>query len=98
MFGDADSIPPMHAAQFFELLGGGKRDAGRDGAGMSSARLAILSGTTHYTVLPPRRWHPPPLFLPQYGGGCVPDNDAQPLHEEQGQQQYYVIVQITPYR
>ena len=45
VFGDADSIPPTHAAQFFELLGGGKRDAGRDGAGMSSARLAILSGT-----------------------------------------------------
>ena len=48
VFGDADSIPPTHAAEFFELLGGGKRDAGWDGSGMSTARLAILPGTTHY--------------------------------------------------
>jgi pimeloyl-ACP methyl ester carboxylesterase len=48
VYGDADSVPPAHAVQFFELLGGGKRDAGWDGAGMSTARLAILPGTTHY--------------------------------------------------
>jgi pimeloyl-ACP methyl ester carboxylesterase len=48
VFGDADSVPPAHAVEFFELLGGGKRDAGWDGAGMSTARLAILPGTTHY--------------------------------------------------
>ena len=46
--GDADGLPPAHAAQFFELLGGGKRDAGWDGAGMSNSRLAILPATTHY--------------------------------------------------
>jgi len=50
VYGDADSIPPAHAVQFFELLGGGKRDAGWDGAGMSNARLAILPGTTHYNI------------------------------------------------
>lgn len=48
--GDADSVPPSHAVQFFELLGGGKKDAGWDGAGMSNARLAILPGTTHYDI------------------------------------------------
>ena len=48
MFGDADSIPISHAAEFFELLGGGQCDPGWDGSGMSSARLAILPGTTHY--------------------------------------------------
>lgn len=48
VYGDADSVPPAHAVEFFELLGGGKRDAGWDGAGMSNARLAILPGTTHY--------------------------------------------------
>lgn len=48
MFGDADSIPASHAVEFFELLGGGQRDAGWDGSAMSSARLAILPGTTHY--------------------------------------------------
>jgi pimeloyl-ACP methyl ester carboxylesterase len=58
VFGDADSVPPSHAAQFFELLGGGKRDGSWDGSGMSSARLAILPGTTHYNsfsspALPP---------------------------------------------
>ena len=50
VFGDADSIPPAYAARFFELLGGGKTDAGWDGSGMSSARLAILPGTTHYNI------------------------------------------------
>ena len=47
--GDADGLPPAHAAQFFELLGGGKRDAGWDGSGMTHSRLAILPGITHYT-------------------------------------------------
>ena len=50
VYGDADSISPAHAAQFFELLGGGKRDADWDGSGMSNSRLAILPATTHYTV------------------------------------------------
>ncbi len=50
VFGDADSIPPAYAARFFELLGGGKCDAGWDGSGMSSARLAILPGLTHYNI------------------------------------------------
>lgn len=31
-------------------LGGGKADAGLDGSGMSNARLAILSATTHYNI------------------------------------------------
>jgi len=36
--------------EFFGLLGGVKKDPGWDGAGMSNARLAILPGTTHYTI------------------------------------------------
>ena len=48
IFGDADSIPVTHAAEFFALLGGGLRDGGWDGSGMPSARLAILPSTTHY--------------------------------------------------
>ena len=50
-FGDADSIPPSHAVEFFELLGGGKKDGGWDGSGLSSARLAILPATTHFNIL-----------------------------------------------
>ena len=49
--GDADSIPPGYAAEMFGLLGGGKQDGGWDGEGMSSARLAILPGTTHHNIL-----------------------------------------------
>jgi pimeloyl-ACP methyl ester carboxylesterase len=48
--GDADSIRTAHAVEFFELLGGGKADAGWDGSGMSNARLAILPGITHYNI------------------------------------------------
>lgn len=48
--GDADSVSAAHAVQFFELLGGGKRDAGWDGSRMSDARLAVLPGTTHYEI------------------------------------------------
>jgi pimeloyl-ACP methyl ester carboxylesterase len=48
--GDADSVRPAHAVRFFELLGGGKADAGWDRAGMSNARLAVLPATTHYDI------------------------------------------------
>jgi pimeloyl-ACP methyl ester carboxylesterase len=50
VFGDADAVRTAHAAQFFELLGGGKKDGGWDGSGISNARLAILPGLTHYTI------------------------------------------------
>lgn len=33
VFGDADAIRTAHAVEFFELLGGGKKDAGWDGTG-----------------------------------------------------------------
>ena len=48
--GDADSIRTAHAVAFFELLGGGKVDAGWDGSAMSNARLAILPAMTHYNI------------------------------------------------
>jgi pimeloyl-ACP methyl ester carboxylesterase len=50
VFGDADAVRTAHAVQFFELLGGGKKDGGWDGSGISRARLAILPGLTHYNV------------------------------------------------
>jgi len=49
--GDADSVRTSHAVEFFELLGGGKKDAGWDGSGMPNARLAVLPATTHYNIL-----------------------------------------------
>jgi pimeloyl-ACP methyl ester carboxylesterase len=50
VFADADAIRPEHMVEFFQLLGGGKKDAGWDGSGMSHARLAILPGVTHYNI------------------------------------------------
>jgi pimeloyl-ACP methyl ester carboxylesterase len=50
VFGDADAVRTAHAVQFFELLGGGKKDGGWDGPGISNARLAILPALTHYTI------------------------------------------------
>jgi pimeloyl-ACP methyl ester carboxylesterase len=48
--GDADGLPPSHAVEFFELLGGGQRDAVWDRSGMTKHRLAILPGLTHYDI------------------------------------------------
>jgi len=48
--GDADGLPPSHAVEFFELLGGGKRDANWDRSGMTHHRLAVLPGATHYDI------------------------------------------------
>lgn len=50
VYGDADSIPPSHAAEFFALLGGGLRDPGWDGSSATDMRLAILPSLTHYNV------------------------------------------------
>jgi pimeloyl-ACP methyl ester carboxylesterase len=50
VYGDADSIPPSHAAEFFALLGGGLRDAGWDGALRTHNRLCIIPGRTHHTM------------------------------------------------
>jgi len=48
--GDADSVRTAHAVEFFELLGGGKADAGWDRSEMPNAQLAILPATTHYDI------------------------------------------------
>jgi pimeloyl-ACP methyl ester carboxylesterase len=53
LFGDADSVRTAHTVEFFELLGGGKRDAGWNGSGMTRNRLAILPGTTQFTIFTP---------------------------------------------
>jgi pimeloyl-ACP methyl ester carboxylesterase len=50
IYGDADSIPPAQAAEFFALLGGGGADGGWDGSLPTSMRLAMLPGITHYNI------------------------------------------------
>lgn len=54
VFGDADSVSPAHAAEFFGLLGGGQRDGSWDRFGMTPNQLAILPGTTHYDIFSSR--------------------------------------------
>lgn len=51
IFGDADSISPANAAEFFALLGGGQRDGSWDRSGVTRHQLAILPSTTHYDII-----------------------------------------------
>ena len=51
VFADADSIRTEHMVEFWKLLGGGQRDAGLDGSLRPASQLAILPGTTHYSVI-----------------------------------------------
>ncbi len=71
--GDADSVRTAHAVEFFGLLGGGKRDAGWDGSGMSRSRLAILPGLTHYDI----------FSSPALAAAVIPFLDA-PINAEAG--------------
>ena len=48
--GDADGLPPSHAVAFFNLFGGGLKDAGWNGEHLIPSQLAILPGATHYNI------------------------------------------------
>ena len=50
VYGDSDMIRPEHIVRFYQLLGGGLRDAGWTREHMSKNRLAILPNLTHYEV------------------------------------------------
>ncbi len=47
-FGDADMVRPEHEVKFFQLLGGGLKDAGWNRENMPKNRLAIIPDATHY--------------------------------------------------
>ena len=68
-FGDADAVRTAHSVEFFELVGGGKKDAGWDGAGMPAARLAILPGMTHYNI----------MASPALAAAVIPFLDSSPI-------------------
>lgn len=53
VIGDSDIVQPEHAVEMFRLLGGGVIG---DIAGLPNARLAILPGTTHVTVMHRAAW------------------------------------------
>jgi pimeloyl-ACP methyl ester carboxylesterase len=48
VYGDADMFRPEHVVSFYQLLGGGLKDAGWTREHMSKNRLAILPDVTHY--------------------------------------------------
>lgn len=48
VYGDSDMFRPEHIIEFYQLLGGGLRDAGWMREHMSQNRLAILPDLTHY--------------------------------------------------
>jgi pimeloyl-ACP methyl ester carboxylesterase len=50
VYGDADMVRPEHMVSFYQLLGGGLRDAGWMREHMSRNRLAILPDLTHYEI------------------------------------------------
>jgi pimeloyl-ACP methyl ester carboxylesterase len=50
VYGDSDMFRPEHMVAFYELLGGGQRDAGWNREHMSKNRLAILPDATHYDI------------------------------------------------
>ena len=50
VYGDSDMFRPEHEIKFFQLLGGGLKDAGWQREHQSKHRLAILPDRTHYDV------------------------------------------------
>jgi pimeloyl-ACP methyl ester carboxylesterase len=50
IFGDSDMFRLDHVVEFYELLGGGLRDAGWGREHMAKNRLAILPDVTHYEM------------------------------------------------
>jgi pimeloyl-ACP methyl ester carboxylesterase len=50
VFADSDMFRPEHVVKFYQLLGGGLRDAGWMREHMSQNRLAILPNLTHYEI------------------------------------------------
>jgi pimeloyl-ACP methyl ester carboxylesterase len=50
IYGDSDMFRPEHEVKFYQLLGGGLKDAGWQREHMSQNRLAILPNLTHYEL------------------------------------------------
>jgi pimeloyl-ACP methyl ester carboxylesterase len=50
IYGDSDMMRPEHITKFYQLLGGGLKDAGWQREHMSQNRLAILPNVTHYEM------------------------------------------------
>ena len=67
VFGDSDMYEPGHIVKFYQLLGGGLRDAGWQREHMSKNRLAILPDQTHYDI----------FFSPKLVAAALPFLDGE---------------------
>jgi len=50
IYGDGDMVRPEHVVKFYQLLGGGLKDAGWGRENLAGNRLAILPNFTHYDL------------------------------------------------
>ena len=50
IYGDSDMYRPEHIVKFYQLLGGGLKDAAWQREHMAKNRLAILPDLTHYDI------------------------------------------------
>ncbi len=50
VYGDSDMFRPEHIVKFYQLLGGGLKDAGWQREHMPKNRLAVLPNVTHYEM------------------------------------------------
>ncbi|MET3649135.1 alpha/beta fold hydrolase [Phyllobacterium ifriqiyense] len=67
VFADSDMYRPEHEIKFYQLLGGGLRDAGWMRETMSQNRLAIIPNRTHYDI----------FFAPELPEAVMPFLDGQ---------------------
>ncbi len=67
IYGDSDMFRPEHVVAFYQLLGGGLRDAGWMREHMSKNRLAILPDLTHYEI----------FFAPELARTALPFLDGK---------------------
>ncbi|MER8897248.1 alpha/beta hydrolase [Mesorhizobium sp. M0676] len=61
-YGDSDMYKPEHEIRFYQMLGGGLKDAGWMRENLSQNRLAIISNRTHYDV----------FFAPELTAAALP--------------------------
>lgn len=58
VFADNDSVSQQHIAEFFALLGGSVKEPGWQNTQLSQARLAVVSGYSHYNFITSRELAP----------------------------------------
>jgi pimeloyl-ACP methyl ester carboxylesterase len=78
IYGDSDMFRLEHVVRFYQLLGGGLRDAGWMREHMSKNRLAILPNVTHYEMFMSPALVPTALpFLNGESGARSPTNQVK---------------------